>query len=404
MNGKEQENMIGVDLEKELLNIWRRVLKKDDLTVDDDFFECGGDSLLAMEVLQEFEALTGSALEPSIFFETGTIRLLLKKISVTDEIEPSGSVPDDSGILENHDKGSQLPLRAFISWHIRTLLHKIKYFIISKSPWFAPVSPSYESFLRFQKFWISLPPVHFHFLLRRKIVVFEKWIQLTGQKNQASDLMTRNLMANLWFAIREFLMAQPHTCERWVSVQGLIHLQRAAEEKRGVILVLPHTRALFPAMRDFITAPMFAESIFLGADFLFPLDWVESMVFLTRRFQECRNVLARGGVVWVAPDGRSGVEKISLVRYGRRFPFRAGAAELAAQTGALLIPVFPYLYADGRIEVEFLEPLNTVQKGTGEVNVDDLLRNYAESYVDHWPQLLPGMTFRWQKTRLNDIE
>ncbi|MDI6741752.1 MAG: thioesterase domain-containing protein [Smithella sp.] len=86
MNDKEQGDMSIAALEKEILNIWQRALGKDDLTVDDDFFECGGDSLLATQVLLEIEQLTEKSLPTSIIFETGTVRLLSKVIE-TDNFE-----------------------------------------------------------------------------------------------------------------------------------------------------------------------------------------------------------------------------------------------------------------------------------------------------------------------------
>ncbi len=42
-----------LDLEAELLTLWRRLLKSEAVMVDDDFFASGGDSLLAMEMLIE---------------------------------------------------------------------------------------------------------------------------------------------------------------------------------------------------------------------------------------------------------------------------------------------------------------------------------------------------------------
>jgi thioesterase domain-containing protein/acyl carrier protein len=90
MNGNKQGNIIHRSLEKELLGIWRSALKKEDLTVDDDFFECGGDSLLATQVLLEIEQLTGKSLSPAVIFETGTVRQLLKVIE-TDKFKPQVS-------------------------------------------------------------------------------------------------------------------------------------------------------------------------------------------------------------------------------------------------------------------------------------------------------------------------
>ena len=69
------------DLESELLLLWNKFLNRSDLTIDDDFFESGGDSLLAIELLFEVERLTQDTIPPSILFETGTVRQLAKRLT-----------------------------------------------------------------------------------------------------------------------------------------------------------------------------------------------------------------------------------------------------------------------------------------------------------------------------------
>ena len=92
MTSNEQANLSDVALEKELLGMWRRALNDDNLTIDDDFFECGGDSLLAIKLLLEIEQLTGKSLARSIIFETGSVRQLLKRVITTDKVQPQVSV------------------------------------------------------------------------------------------------------------------------------------------------------------------------------------------------------------------------------------------------------------------------------------------------------------------------
>ena len=79
-------------LERELLRIWRKLLNSDILTIDDDFFEAGGDSLLAIRMLIEVGELTGRQIEPSTLFETGTIRRLLKRMKSADRTHTEVSV------------------------------------------------------------------------------------------------------------------------------------------------------------------------------------------------------------------------------------------------------------------------------------------------------------------------
>ena len=71
-----------LDLEAELLTLWRRLLKSEAVTVDDDFFASGGDSLLAMEMLIEVERLIGQPVPETILFGAETIRQLAPKIAM----------------------------------------------------------------------------------------------------------------------------------------------------------------------------------------------------------------------------------------------------------------------------------------------------------------------------------
>ena len=52
--------------ESKLLRLWNKVLDRSDLTIDDDFFESGGDSILAVELSIEIERLTQRKISPSI--------------------------------------------------------------------------------------------------------------------------------------------------------------------------------------------------------------------------------------------------------------------------------------------------------------------------------------------------
>jgi oxalate---CoA ligase len=70
----------GTSLEIEIAEIWKRLLGRDDIGRDDEFFELGGDSLLATQMLLEAEQLTGMVLPANILFETTTIRQFAQTI------------------------------------------------------------------------------------------------------------------------------------------------------------------------------------------------------------------------------------------------------------------------------------------------------------------------------------
>ncbi|WP_245273074.1 AMP-binding protein [Microvirga lotononidis] len=68
------------DLRAELLLMWRRLLKSEALSDHDDFFESGGDSLLAMEMLLEVERLIGHPVPETVMIGAETIHQLVPRI------------------------------------------------------------------------------------------------------------------------------------------------------------------------------------------------------------------------------------------------------------------------------------------------------------------------------------
>jgi pimeloyl-ACP methyl ester carboxylesterase len=72
----------GLDrLHSEILGIFARLLETPDLSIDDDFFDKGGDSLLATELMLELRKFTGKALPDSLLFESSTVKALAQRLS-----------------------------------------------------------------------------------------------------------------------------------------------------------------------------------------------------------------------------------------------------------------------------------------------------------------------------------
>jgi Phosphopantetheine attachment site len=58
-----------------LLQLWRKFLKLETVSIEDDFFEMGGDSMLAADLLTELQRLS-----ESILFDAPTVRALAAKL------------------------------------------------------------------------------------------------------------------------------------------------------------------------------------------------------------------------------------------------------------------------------------------------------------------------------------
>lgn len=76
-------------LQVQIAEVWRRYLKRDDIGIDDDFFEIGGDSLQATEMMLELETATGLTIAPSEIRAQLTIRHLaqaLVRVAASDQL------------------------------------------------------------------------------------------------------------------------------------------------------------------------------------------------------------------------------------------------------------------------------------------------------------------------------
>ena len=104
-----EDTAVDSNLVIQLTEIWERLLKIAPLSLDDDFFENGGDSLLAMEMLVELERLTGRTISSAILFEAATIGQLAQKFSESDYLDQK-----PTPLIRLNANGSQPPLVFFV--------------------------------------------------------------------------------------------------------------------------------------------------------------------------------------------------------------------------------------------------------------------------------------------------
>jgi oxalate---CoA ligase len=88
-------------LQLELLDLWKRLLGTPNIGLDDDFFDKGGDSLLATELLVEIEALTGKPY-PQTELSTLTISRIAQVVA--------SDLPAERALMTQVKAGSGIPL------------------------------------------------------------------------------------------------------------------------------------------------------------------------------------------------------------------------------------------------------------------------------------------------------
>jgi amino acid adenylation domain-containing protein len=94
------------ETEKAIARVWGRILRRDSVSVQDDFFESGGNSLIAVGIIRELNTKLGAALPLQSLLESPTVEKLARRLE-RDVIEQS------SRLLRLHADG---PGRAVICW------------------------------------------------------------------------------------------------------------------------------------------------------------------------------------------------------------------------------------------------------------------------------------------------
>lgn len=91
------------ETEKEIAKVWSEVLQIKEIGIDDNFFEMGGTSIMAVKVVAEIEKSTGKRFPLSVLFEYSTVEKFAKLLSEGGEIYSDCIVPLKSS-------GSKMPL------------------------------------------------------------------------------------------------------------------------------------------------------------------------------------------------------------------------------------------------------------------------------------------------------
>ncbi|MER5770626.1 acyl carrier protein [Streptomyces sp. NPDC001985] len=71
----------GEDIESELLHIFRKVLSREDISPEGDFFVHGGNSLLAMRLTETIQQSFGVDVPPRSFYRSPTVAGLTRVVT-----------------------------------------------------------------------------------------------------------------------------------------------------------------------------------------------------------------------------------------------------------------------------------------------------------------------------------
>jgi len=189
------------------------------------------------------------------------------------------------------------------------------------------------------------------------------------------DAVSLDLAGNqVWWRTRDLLLdgVPDHRAEPMFLVTGRDHLDAALEAGKGAILLTSHYGGhLLPAhwlarrgypLRFFMERPRHVSK-FLERQFESEGPLAQDKLFISRKgnangsagsILRASRALQAGMLLYLAGDVRwTGAHTQSAMFLGRRFQFSATWVNLAAMTGAPVVPTFCHMLPQGRYQVEF---------------------------------------------------
>jgi acyl-coenzyme A synthetase/AMP-(fatty) acid ligase/acyl carrier protein len=379
------------ELEQRLCLLWAEILQLDEVGINDNFFDLGGDSISAARIVMRVQNEFQSNVAVPELLGQPTIAHMARLLSdqspeSTHQAPPNEAKATPSTLTTQKEQPPTSQRRS-------TLRRWAGYAILGHGPAVGPFVLPYAMGVKVQRAWLQLPFIR-DGLLQRRSDFFRHCLEQMQIPDPNGDLLTLHLMATFWQLWRRKALAPAHISAKWVPVLGREHLVQAQQdEQRGVIILIPHTTVHTGILTRVIQQYFPRETCTIGYNYnrhSITQTPKEKSIELTGKLLRAIGVLQRHGVVRTTGDAFHGRAVLTAPFYGRLFPFRGGYAELAVQTGARVLPVFPYLNSDGHVVLDFAEPLEA-GPGSTAVQVEQMVRQYADLLIARWPQLLPSM-------------
>lgn len=148
-----------------------------------------------------------------------------------------------------------------------------------------------------------------------------------------------------------------------ITFENWPFFQQARSEGRGVLLLLSHMAGHRVLLTYMNRSKICEISIGLARKERLRQQSKEDVntnhvVLFTRDLLFARQVLKKGGVVIILPDGNHGRQSLELPFFDKPYQFRTGFAELASMTNATVIPVVVTPQDDGRVIAKFASPFD----------------------------------------------
>lgn len=419
------------ETEQQIAAVWAELLELDEIGVEDNFFDVGGNSITAMRMVLRVEAVTGMT-TPAGYFQSPTVAAL------------AASTPDITVATTPIDTGAvAAPLAATrTSYHAPTrrarsqfsapkLLRGLTRRLIHQRL----MGMSYPDGVAWLA-WLGQSA------LAGRLFPHERgWLQTLAQELDASNVasdeafrlsimgnMVRQSFRRTWLARPaahgDLMAAMLHAPERFwrtfaqrleeatpdqranrFQLSGLEHLIYAQKRQRGTILVTYHGTASalanvilahqtnlghIPTVSLERAAQMAGEVWDDEGEEMQARAATVSAGWAATYALQAQRILQQGGIVRIVNDMSYDAPNSHTKIIGQRqYSLKPGFADLAQTTGASVLPIHSTFDATGRVHLTICPALTTPPDpggvaGDNRAYVDDLLDQYVAFLVATW--------------------
>ncbi len=437
-------------LERSLVELWKQLLLLDEIGVEDDFFDLGGDSLSSVRMVVEAERLVGFTI-PQSYFQEPTIANLASLFTESTgrgsaevrSASQQGSRMDGSTTRKRVTK-YQAAVRKILrrQWTLADILRRLTWLrtsirlkfndrLIRKSILYCPYGEGMEKLT----IWVQRPEV-IKVLYREQYRLFSQMLhELDGWSIDPEEGFKASMLGNIFsrvalqayqeesgqkmlqllgqseFPFRVSLSqlltgTSPEKLDGLFPVANLQYLQEAYKDGKGVILLTYHS----PVNRLAVAALSLrfpGETIPTISEKRARLEsghWQDNSArdLPERKLSalkagmalEGQHLLQQGRIVQFASDNEYAREGHAVIIASRRYHLRPGFAELALNSGAAIVPQFNRMRPDGSIQMTVLPPLK-FGNGNRESQISSLLDQYAAIINSSW--CTAPESIRWQR-------
>jgi len=393
-------------LELQIAEICEKVLGVHPIGVTDDLFALGMDSIRYLHLFLEIEKNLDKSLVLDTIPETYTIAHIADYLRQQDQLPPQVSTVDETpyGSISPSCQPATLDRSRLV--RKTSPRQRLSVAAISRAEF------PYSAGVRFSSWFCGQRCAQAAFFFPQVHLV-RRLLKFVSTPMNDDDVVHHFLVCNFLrrWRLAAYARMTSQEFDHWVRVRGASTFHRSYRKGRGIVLtglhfVSGHLVLLYLnrlGFEEIITMggdPDKLDLLGLGQSGQVMLEVGDSRGGLS--MDMAVRALRGGGIVYLAADGQRGTSSgVPVPFYGHIRPFKTGFAELAIANGADVIPVVVSLDIGGRVDIEFLNPLDSGSGNmTRQEQVENLVNQYASIVAERWSQAPGNLPWRQVKNFL----